>query len=1163
MIEPSFIHLRIHSDYSIIDGLIKVSSLVKKAVSLNMPALALTDVTNLYGIIKFYKAANSVGIKPIIGADFLMYNPILGGELTELTILATNYIGYQCLTMLISQAYRRGYGAAGPVIDRDWLIQHNQGLIILSGARKGDVGKLLLNDKMQQVKKCLAFYHRYFPDRYYLELIRTGRLNEEKYLNLAVLLAKKNGLPVVATNDVRFISSDDFQAHNIRVAIHNGCLLDNVKQSYDYSSQQYIRSEQEMCELFKDIPEALANSVEIAIRCNVTIRLGEYFLPQFYTGNISTNSYLIKCARQGLEERLAFLFPDLIQLKDNRLPYDQRLDQELQVINGMGFPGYFLIVMEFIQWSKDNSIPVGPGRGSGAGSLVAYALKITDINPLPFDLLFERFLNPERISMPDFDIDFCMEKRDLVINHVAETYGRDAVSQIITFGTMAAKAVIRDVGRVLGYPYSFVNKISKLVPHDPGITLDKALAIAPQLRQIYNVDENVTLLIDLARKLEGVTRNVGKHAGGVVIAPTKITDFAPLYYDSEGKCPLTQFDKNDIEYAGLVKFDFLGLRTLTIINRALEMINKHIHSKLNPIEITTIPLDDKKSFDMLLCADTTAIFQLESRGIKELIRRLQPDCFEDIIALIALFRPGPLQSGMVDNFINRKHGRETICYPDIQWQHPSLQPILEPTYGIILYQEQVMQIARILAGYTLGEADLLRRAMGKKEPKEMVKQRAIFKIGAEKMGIESKLAMKIFDLVEKFAGYGFNKSHSTAYALVSYQTLWLKAHYPSQFMASAMTADIDNIDKLAILVYECLRMGITVLPPNINISHYYFHVNKNSQIIYGLGAIKGLGEGPITTILEARNTGGKFSNLLDLCIRTCTKKLNRRILEKLIISGACDQLGSHRAALMNELETALKTADQYTKLNMIGQIDMFSTQADKQCILDYSHKSKNIQPWSKQVILKGEQETLGLYLTSHPIIEYLYEIKFYTKGLRLKDIPLITCSKKITVVGLLLSIRNIITNNNQSLSICTIDDMTGHLDIAISSDMLDQYKSFLKVDNILLVEGEVRFSNTQSTLKVIAHKIMDINTARNKYAAGIAIFLTAQQINESFLKNLDLSLKSHALEAGAIPVHLYYNKNNTRVQLHYNITWKVKLTDYLLNDLRNLVGNEGIKIEFN
>ncbi len=718
MSDPKFIHLRIHSDFSMVDGINKVPPLVKKVAELGMPAMALTDFTNLCGLVKYYGTAHGSGVKPIIGADFKMQSDEFGEELTQLTLLAADNEGYKNLTLLISKAYLRSHVQHQPVIDKAWLAELSEGVIVLSGAKNGEIGKALLKGNRKVVESCVAFYQEYFPDRFYLELVRTGRSDEETYLHFAIELAEETQLPVVATNEVVFISEDLFDAHEIRVAIHDGYTLEDPRRPKNYSPEQYLRTEEEMCELFADIPEALENSVEIAKRCNVTVRLGEYFLPAFPTEGMEETDFLVMKSREGLEERLEFLFPDEEERKQRRPEYDDRLQIELDVINQMGFPGYFLIVMEFIQWSKDNAIPVGPGRGSGAGSLVAYALKITDLDPLEYDLLFERFLNPERVSMPDFDVDFCMDKRDQVIDHVAEMYGRDAVSQIITFGTMAAKAVIRDVGRVLGHPFGFVDRISKLVPPDPGMTLEKAFKAEPALPELYDADEEVKELIDMCRILEGCTRNAGKHAGGVVISPTTITDFAPIYADSEGHFPVTQFDKNDVETAGLVKFDFLGLRTLTIIDWALGLINPRLEREgKDPVRIESIPLDDAASFRLLQNSETTAVFQLESRGMKELIKRLQPDCFEDIIALVALFRPVPLQSGMVDNFIDRKHGREAISYPDEKWQHESLKEILDPTYGIILYQEQVMQIAQVLSGYTLGGADMLRRAMGKKNRK--------------------------------------------------------------------------------------------------------------------------------------------------------------------------------------------------------------------------------------------------------------------------------------------------------------------------------------------------------------------------------------------------------------------------------------------------------------
>lgn len=1158
MAEPRFIHLNIHSDYSMIDGLAKTGPLVKKVASMNMPAMAITDFTNLCGLVKFYGSTHGAGVKPIVGADFLMESELLGDELASLTILARNNTGYQNLTLLISEAYQNGYGAQGPTIQRDWLVNHKDGLIILSGGRKGDVGKFLLRGNSVLVDQALEFWQTHFPDSFYLELIRTGRQDEESYLHAAVQLATEKSLPVVATNDVRFISSEDFDAHEIRVAIHDGYTLADPKRPKLYSPQQYLRSEDEMCELFADIPEALQNSVEIAKRCNVTIRLGEYFLPQFPTGDMSTEDYLVKRSKEGLEERLAFLFPDPEVRAQRRPEYDERLDIELKVINQMGFPGYFLIVMEFIQWSKDNNVPVGPGRGSGAGSLVAYSLKITDLDPLEFDLLFERFLNPERVSMPDFDVDFCMEKRDRVIDHVAEMYGRDAVSQIITFGTMAAKAVIRDVGRVLGHPYGFVDRISKLVPPDPGMTLEKAFAAEPQLGEVYEADEEVRALIDMARILEGVTRNAGKHAGGVVIAPTKITDFAPLYCDPEGNNPVTQFDKNDVEYAGLVKFDFLGLRTLTIIDWALGMINPRNEKKGKPpVDIAAIPLDDQKSFDMLQRSETTAVFQLESRGMKDLIKRLRPDSFEDMIALVALFRPGPLQSGMVDNFIDRKHGREAISYPDVEWQHESLQPVLEPTYGIILYQEQVMQIAQVLAGYTLGGADMLRRAMGKKKPEEMAKQRSVFEEGAVKNGVDAELSMKIFDLVEKFAGYGFNKSHSAAYALVSYQTLWLKAHYPAEFMAAVMTADMDNTEKVVGLVDECWRMGLKVLPPDINSGLYHFHVNDEGEIVYGIGAIKGVGEGPIEAILEARKDG-HFKDIFDLCARTDIKKLNRRVMEKLIMSGAFDRLGPHRAALMSSLEDALKAADQHAKAEATGQADMFGVLAEAPEQVERSYA--NIPKWQEEIILEGERETLGLYLTGHPINRYLKEIERYTHGLRLKDVNPTPRGQMTTVVGLVLASKVITTKRGNRIGVCTLDDRSGRLEIMLFSDALERYQHLLEQDRILIASGQVSFDDFSGGLKMVVRELLDISEAREKYARGLAISLTDRQIDEQLLHRLRGALEPH--RSGTIPVHLYYQKDDARARMRFGATWRVTPTDTLLTDLRTLLGNEQVELEF-
>ncbi|MFM5569328.1 DNA polymerase III subunit alpha [Aeromonas veronii] len=1158
MAEPRFIHLRVHSDFSMVDGLQKINPIVGAAAANNMPALALTDQMNMCGLVRFYGAAHGKGIKPIVGADFWVQSDELGDEQFRLTLLAMDNDGYQNITLLISRGYQRGHVQGRPVIDKSWLAEHAKGVIVLSGGREGDVGKFLLKGNRQMTEQCVAFYQTHFPDAYYLELLRTGRPDEEVYLHMAVAIATEFELPVVATNEVVFLNADDFDAHEIRVAIHDGYTLMDKRRPRRYSPQQYLRSQEEMAELFADIPEALENTVEIAKRCNVTVRLGEYFLPNFPTGDMTTEDFLVAKSKEGLEERLEFLFPDPQVRAERRPEYDERLDVELKVINQMGFPGYFLIVMEFIQWSKDNGIPVGPGRGSGAGSLVAYALKITDLDPLEFDLLFERFLNPERVSMPDFDVDFCMDRRDEVIEHVSDMYGRDAVSQIITFGSMAAKAVVRDVGRVLGHAYGFVDRISKLIPPDPGMTLAKAFEAEPKLPELYEQDEEVKDLIDMARRLEGVVRNAGKHAGGVVIAPTKITDFAPLYCDDEGHHPVTQFDKNDVEYAGLVKFDFLGLRTLTIIDWALGMINPRLAKEGKPpVDIAAIPIDDKKSFDLLQRYETTAVFQLESRGMKDLIKRLRPDCFEDMIALVALFRPGPLQSGMVDNFIDRKHGNEAISYPDEKWQHESLKPILEPTYGIILYQEQVMQIAQTLAGYTLGGADMLRRAMGKKKPEEMAKQRAGFEEGAVKNGVDGELAMKIFDLVEKFAGYGFNKSHSAAYALVSYQTLWLKTHFPAEFMAAVMTADMDNTDKIVTLVDECQRMGLTVIPPDVNTGRYRFSVNEDGHIVYGIGAVKGVGEGPIDAILSARDQDGPFRDLFDFCNRVDIKKLNKRVMEKLILSGAMDRLGPHRAALMATLEEAMRAAEQHAKAQAVGQVDMFGVLTEE--IDDVKKAFANVPHWPDKVWLEGERETLGLYLTGHPINQYSSELRRYTSG-RLCDLHPTSRDTVTTAAGLVIAARSMVTKRGNKMGIFTLDDRSGRLDVTLFSEALEKYEELMQKDRILVVSGQVSFDDFSGGLKMSARELLDINDARERFARAIRISLDEQRIDDRFFPRLCEILEP--ARAGVCPVQVNYRRPGSRVRLTLGTEWRVTPTDQLIDDLRVLLGRERVELVF-
>jgi len=1144
-----FIHLRLHTEYSLIDGIVRVKPLVNKVASLGMPAVAVTDQANLFAAVKFYKAAMATGIKPIIGADLWLYNEQDERHPFLLTLLCQNITGYQNLARLVTRGYAEGQQLGVPLIHKAWLADMTEGLIALSGGREGDVGHALLTGHPELAETRLREWLSLFPQRFYLELQRTGRENEEAYIQAAIELAGHTQVPVVATNDVRFIQASDFEAHEARVCINQGCQLGDPKRIKNYTAHQYLRSPAEMAELFSDLPEAITNTVEIAKRCNLLLRLGEYFLPNFpVPPGMTVDSYLILQAQQGLEQRFSQLFDihaaDFTAMREK---YFSRLQLELDVINAMGFPGYFLIVADFIQWAKQNGIPVGPGRGSGAGSIVAYALQITDLDPIKYELLFERFLNPERVSMPDFDIDFCMDGRDRVIEYVADKYGRESVAQIITYGSMAAKAVVRDVGRVLGHPYGFVDKVAKLIPFEIGMTLDKALTQEEQLRQRYQDEEEVKDLIDLALKLEGITRNAGKHAGGVVIAPEKLTAFTPLYYEDLGANPVTQFDKDDVEAVGLVKFDFLGLRTLTIIDWAIQTINHQADD--SPVDITRIPLDDTATFGLLKACSTTAVFQLESRGMKDLIKRLQPDCFEDIIALVALFRPGPLQSGMVDDFINRKHGRAKIEYP-----HPALEVILKPTYGVILYQEQVMQIAQVLAGYTLGGADLLRRAMGKKKPEEMAKQRSIFVEGAINNGVKEETAGYIFDLMEKFAGYGFNKSHSAAYALISYQTAWLKAHYPAAFMAAVLSSDMDNTDKVVMFIEECRQMGLEIKPPSVNQSFYKFTVADKKTIIYGLGAIKGVGEAAIEAIIHSRRNEGPYTDLFDLCRRADSKKVNRRLLEALIRAGALDEFGVSRASVLASLPNALQLAEHQAGLIASGQGDLFGLlEPDQEVTYVLAPE------WSENERLAGEKETLGLYLTGHPISQHESVLQqFITSNLaNLRPDK----NQAIVVAGLIVDLRIRRTKRGDKMAIITLDDRTARIELALFADTFSTYQSIIATDNLIVVEGESSIDHFTGNTRIITRKILTLAQAREQFAKCITFTIQQQQIEADFWDNLRAQLKP--FRNGNCKIKIIYQRPEARATLYCAEEWQIQLKEELLANLSTLVGEKQIIVEYN
>ncbi len=1135
--EPKFVHLRLHTEFSLSDGLLQIPVLMEKAASFGMPALGITDLSNLYATVKFYTNALSAGIKPIIGVDVFIHNEEKKEAPHRLTLLCQNNEGYQNLLKLVSRSFLEGQNNSDkPLLFKEWIAPLASGLIALSGAQYGDIGEALLAHDEKKAKARLEYWQTLFPHRVYLEISRVGKSEEKTYIPAAAKFAEKFGIPIVATNDVHFLEQDDFEAHEARVCIHEGMILNDAQRARHYTEQQYFRSPEEMQKLFADIPEALINTVEIAKRCNVTFKLGINLLPHFpVPDGETTESFLERVSLEGLKERLVtILNKDMPDYQEKFDAYEMRLMRELSVINKMGFPGYFLIVADFTKWAKENDIPVGPGRGSGPGSLVAYSLKITDLDPLALDLLFERFLNPERVSMPDFDIDFCMEGRDRVIEYVMDKHGHDSVSQIITYGTMAAKAVVRDVGRVLALGYGFVDKIAKLIPFELGITLDKAMEMEPLLRERYQHEEEVRTLIDLALKLEGTTRNVGKHAGGIVIAPGKLTDFVPLYCEpNESAHPVTQFDKDDVEAVGLVKFDFLGLKTLTVIDRALKIINQG--KTTDKIDIGLIPLDDPKTFELLKQCKSTAVFQLESHGMRDLIKRLQPDCFEDMIALVALFRPGPLQSGMVDDFINRKHGRSRVVYP-----HPDIEPALRPTYGVILYQEQVMQIAQVLAGYTLGAADILRRAMGKKKPEEMAKQREIFTKGAVQRGVKEETATSIFDLMEKFAGYGFNKSHSASYALIAYQTAWLKTHYPAEFMAAVLSSDMDRTDKIILFLEECKLLHIKVSPPDINLGNYFFKVIDQQNLMYGLGAVKGAGEGAIDSIIETRRLSGPFKDLFDFCQRVDMRKMNRRTIEALIKAGAFDSLGKHRATLMASLNNALQQAEQSQQNAAFGQHDLLATHSASE-----PPQYIEMEPWEDAVQLLGEKETLGFYLTGHPLNRYFNEISQFTTD---KIAALHPGSyTNVTAAGIITNIRTRQTKRGDRIAIFTLDDGTGQIEVICFSEAFNRYRPLINDDQVVILSGELSMDDFSNKPRISARELCTIDESREKHAKYLQISVDSQKpFHVEHLKNI---LSGHL--GGSCPVVLHYLQDGAQATIRLGKNWLVKPSDQLLSTIQH------------
>ncbi len=1178
-----FVHLRVHSEYSLENGLVRLerkgekSPLMRAVKEGGMSAVALTDLGNLFAAVRFYRAAIAVGVKPIFGVEVRLQHSQEKRESSRMVLLAQSETGFHNIKKLVSRSYLEGQVQGVAHLQRAWFDGHCDGVIALCGGRSGEIGRHLLAGDQEQAERALRYWSEAFPGRFYLEVQRTHRPGDEHWLHGAVALAEKTGLPVVATNDALFLTPEEFEAHEARVAIYSGRVLADPQRPRDYSVEQSLKSAVEMEALFADLPEALENSVEIARRCNVELALGKSYLPEFPTpGGMGVEKYFRQQSAAGLEQRLLQRFGSAVEVDHHRAPYDERLQIELDVICNMDFPGYFLIVADFIGWSRKQKIPVGPGRGSGAGSLVAYSLGITDLDPLQYELLFERFLNPERVSMPDFDIDFCMDRRDEVIQYVAETYGLDRVSQIITYGRMNAKAVVRDVGRVLGHPYGMVDRIAKLIPFDLKMTLEKALQESDELRQRYEDEEDVHDLIDLARALEGLARNAGKHAGGVVISPSDINDFSPIYCESNGAGLVTQFDKDDVEAVGLVKFDFLGLRTLTIIDWALGMINP-TRTALGepPLLIEEIDLQDAATFELLRNCQTTAVFQLESTGMKELIGKLKPDCFEDIIALVALYRPGPIESGMVDNFINRKHGLEEVSYPDPEYQHALLQPILQPTYGVILYQEQVMQIAQVLAGYSLGGADLLRRAMGKKKPEEMEKQRVTFGEGAAAAGIDPKLAMKIFDLVEKFAGYGFNKSHSAAYALVSYQTAWLKAHYPAQFMAAVLSADMDNTDKVVTLIEECRSLQLRIHPPGINHSHYRFTVveseeGRNHDVVYGLGAIKGVGESAIEGIIVEREQNGPYLDLFDCCRRIDLRRVNRRVLESLIRAGAFDEIApvldgrpryDSRATLMESLGDAVLAAEQHSRDLEQGQGDLFGaleSASESQEHAVHAVRYRLTPPWREDLRLMGEREILGLYLTGHPIDQYEPELCHFVNQ-RLNGL-IADRSRMVTITGQLISLRVVRTGSGRQMAILLLDDRTGRFETTLFDAEYERYRELLEADTILVLQGVVTENHHNGGLRLKIEQLWNLDGARATFMRRLRLRLQQSQLVGEHGVRFRQWLRSHC--EGNCPIRVDYRGDGVEAAVDLGPEWQILPDKGILEQLRERLGEEAVVPEY-
>jgi DNA polymerase-3 subunit alpha len=1139
MAAPRFVHLRLHSEYSVTDGIVRLDAAVERAARDGMPALAVTDAANVFGMVKFYQAARAAGVKPIIGADCWVQGDAVVDKPGRVLLLCASRAGYLRLSDLLSRAWLQNQRQGRAEIARAWLQESdNEGLIALSGASAGDVGVALAAGNAAAADRLAREWSARFPGRFYLELQRAGFAHGETLVARTVELAARLGLPVVATHPVQFLAPEDFKAHEARVCIAQGYVLGDQRRPRQFTPEQYLKSQEEMARLFADVPQALDNALEIARRCNLQIELGRSRLPAFPTPpGVTLDQYLRRQAGQGLAARLANLFADVAERARAAARYQARLDFEIRTIIQMGFAGYFLIVADFINWAKQNGVPVGPGRGSGAGSLVAYSLGITDLDPITYNLLFERFLNPERVSMPDFDIDFCQDGRDKVIDYVRRKYGADSVSQIATFGTMAARAVVRDCGRVLDLGYNFCDQVARLIPVQPGrtITLADARAMEPLLAQREKKEDEVRELLALGEKLEGLTRNVGMHAGGVLIAPGKLTDYCPLYAAEGGVNVISQLDKDDVEAVGLVKFDFLGLTTLTILDWAERFVCAMGDAQF---ALARIPLDDKPTYQLLSAGNTTAVFQLESRGMRDLIKRARPDCFEDVIALVALYRPGPMD--LIPDFIARKHGSQRVEYLD-----PRLEPILRPTYGIMVYQEQVMQIGQVIGGLTLGGADLLRRAMGKKKAEEMAQQRDVFVSGAERNGLARGKATQLFDLMEKFAGYGFNRSHAAAYALLAYQTAYMKTHHAAAFMAANLSLVMGDTDKVRQFHEDALANGLSVLPPDINASEYRFVPVDAQTLRYGLGAVRGTGESAIGAIVEARKAG-PFADLFDLCRRVDKRIVNRRVIEALVRAGALDALEPNRASLLATAGRALELAEQRER--QAAQVSLFG---DAGGAGGAEGALVPAQAWDLKQLLTEEKAALGFALSGHLFSVYERDIAGFP---RVPLAQLAPAEHRVWLAGIVASARTQMTRRGRMM-VVMLDDGSAQLELSVFNELFEKHRDKLKEDALLIVQGKAQRDEFSGGLRVTADELYDLAALRERFAARLRLQMNGHSDARQLMEVL-----APYRAPGACPVTVHYETGAAACDVALGDAWRVRPDGQLLERLGAWLAPENVQV---